>query len=506
MKLERLVLFLSVVFLTGNLFCQPNPSAKKLLPGFDAASQSNVEVIANGTFENEVPCPPEYTNVISNTNLFTPDEQRLLNDIVLNYGNEESNTVPPGSVLVSFKATPIQTSWGTRWDWVARIQSTNSDLTDEITPGGDLYRHKVRNKAGDGYDFNITPTKFDLVPHDYTGVAGPEFWFQQIKHGVKDGLHVSVVHGDHCSGWMRYSNGWAVDKWLGWDLNKPYLILWAKFKEPFDIDRTHDRNLQAAAEMATEWMTNAPNAVPQKPPTSAEQLRSELESGFKKRDLNAVISLFCWDGMEKEMKAMMGFGFAQQMTSSGTNTASFTLAPLPTNFQMTISSFLPDWEGDDGRRGKYNIPVLGVIHMDFQNGKSVEMPYGKKADAFYIAQLISYQIPGKALRVRVDNLPWYLTYTGYWTYVNNGKEITIPLSDQTNKFREGWGDYVKYCYVRRTSMKETPGVAPFFQYQITEGQITNMFVGTHQFTEEVPVVIFDSGQITNEEPVIFERK
>ena len=29
---------------------------------------------------------------------------------------------------------------------------------------------------------------------------------------------------------------------------------------------------------------------------------------------------------------------------------------------------------------------------------------------------------------------------------------------------------------------------------------------THQFTEEVPVVIFDSGEIENEEPVIYERK
>jgi hypothetical protein len=505
-----LVLFFSFILVTDNLLCQTNPPARKLLHGFDAASQINVEVVADGTFDGEVPCPPEYTNVISNTNLFTPDEQKLLNDIVLNYGNEESNTVPPGSVLVSFEATPIHTSWGTNWDWVARIQSTNSDLTDEIRPGGDLFRHKVRNKTGDGYDFNITPTKFDLVSHDYAGVAGPEFWFQQIKHGVKDGLHVSVVHGDHCSGWMRYSNAWAVDKWLGWDPNKPYLIIWAKFKEPFDIDRTHDRNLQAAVEMATEWATNALNAVPPKPPSSAEQLRSEIESGFKDKNLNAVISLICWDGMEKEMKEMMGFGFAQLMTSGGTNTASFSLAPLPANFQMTISSYLPDWEGDNGTRGKYNIPVLGIIRMKYPGGeakeRTLDMPYGKKGEAYYFAKMVGYQIPGKALRVRVDNIPRSLTYTGYWTYVREGKEISIPISDQTNEFRQGWGDYVKYCYVQRTSTNETPGFASFFQYQITEGQITNMFVGTHQFTEEVPVIIFDSGQITDEKPVIYERK
>ena len=71
MKLELPVLSLCLLIVTGNLFGQTNNPSKKLLQGFDAASQSNIEVIANGTFENEVPCPPEYTNVISNTNLFT---------------------------------------------------------------------------------------------------------------------------------------------------------------------------------------------------------------------------------------------------------------------------------------------------------------------------------------------------------------------------------------------------------------------------------------------------
>ena len=214
--------------------------------------------------------------------------------------------------------------------------------------------------------------------------------------------------------------------------------------------------------------------------------------------------------MGKEMKDMMDFGFAQQMTGAGTNSASFSLASLPTNFQMTVSSFLPDWEGDDGTRGKYNIPVLGIIRMEYTEGdakeRTLDLPYGKKGEAYYFAQMVRYKIPGKALRVRVDNIPSSLTYTGYWTYVREGKEISIPISDQTNEFRQGWGDYVKYCYVQRTSTNETPGIGNYFEYRITEGQITNMFVGNHQFTEEVPVVIFDSGQITDEKPVIYEKK
>jgi hypothetical protein len=247
-----------------------------------------------------------------------------------------------------------------------------------------------------------------------------------------------------------------------------------------------------------------------KPPTSAKQLRSELETAVNNKDTSTIISLVCWDGQDVEMKEMMAGMLAEELAKSGTNTIHLTLAPVPANFQMTKSSFLPDWEGDNGMRGKYNLPVIGMIHLDYsgksETNKYPDVPYGKKDDIFYVAQMVGYKIPGKALRVRVDNLPRSLTYTGYWTYVSNGKEITIPISDQTNEFREGWGDYVKYCYVQRTSTNEIPGFAPFFQYQITEGRITNKTIGSRQVQFEVPVVIFDSGQITDEKPIIYERK
>jgi hypothetical protein len=195
------------------------------------------------------------------------------------------------------------------------------------------------------------------------------------------------------------------------------------------------------------------------------------------------------------MKIMGSGMMAEELIKSGTNKFSFTLSPVPTNFQATVTSFLPDWEGDDGRRWKYNIPVIGMIHMNHlgkdQDDNYPDVPYGKKGDVFYIAQLISYQVPGKALNVHVDNLPTFLTYTGYWVYVKGGKEISVPINDHTNRFRQGWGDYVKYCTVRRTSLKETPGVGSCFSFRITE-DITN--------------VIFESGQMTTETPVTYERK
>jgi hypothetical protein len=239
MKLKYFIVVFCLSVATSNLFGQTNHPAKKIIRSLNAASQNNIEVIASGNMDDEVACPPEFTNIISNTNLFTLDEQKLLNETLSNYINVRSNIAPIGSVLVSYRATPLRVYWGTNWQWVSHFQFTNSDLSDEVSQGGDLFRHKVRNKAGDGFDFNIVPD----MPRDsgFGGGSGPEGWFQQIKHGVKDGLSIEIVHGDHCSQWMRYSNGMAVDKWLIWDANKPDLILWAKFKEPYDISRFQNK-------------------------------------------------------------------------------------------------------------------------------------------------------------------------------------------------------------------------------------------------------------------------
>ena len=236
MKPEIHTLILVLLLSTSNLFCQTNYLAKKITGGLDDPSQSNVEVLVSGMADAR-PCPPEYTNVISNTNLFTPDEQELLSKIPIEYGYVTTNSGPPGSILVSYETWPILTEWGTNWQWVARFQFTNSGFSDEVRPGGELFRHKVRNKAGDGFDLGIIPNPPENS--GFGGGGGPEYWIHQIRHDVKDGLFVGVEHGNRCSQWMRYSNGMAVDKQLFWDPNYPRLILWKKFTQPYDIDGIH---------------------------------------------------------------------------------------------------------------------------------------------------------------------------------------------------------------------------------------------------------------------------
>jgi hypothetical protein len=225
------------------------------------------------------------------------------------------------------------------------------------------------------------------------------------------------------------------------------------------------------------------------PPTSAEQLRSELESALKVKDTNTVFSLFRSAGGEDDMFSCMA-----SAAMLATNITSVTLLPLPTNFQQdhdkrdNENGFGDTWEGDNGWRSKYSLPVLGLLDMKSQAGDIIQLPYGKTNGTFYIAGVISYLAPGKSLYVRVlDGLG---SYTGSWIYVKNGKEITVNISDQTNQFRQCWGDYIKSCTIQSTSTNKYVQYSNWFYFEISEG-------GTN---------IFESGEITNKEPFTYIRK
>jgi hypothetical protein len=246
MKTINLIIFqfcLWSLLVTQSLNAQTNSIARKFIQGLDQTSQSNVEVYAGGGFD-EVPCPAEYTNVISNTNLFTPEEQKFLREIPVIYGKVTTNSPPPGSVLIDLKTKPIETQYGIFLFWTARFQFTNSDFIDEVTPGGDQVNHKVRNKDGDGFDLGCdTYNNGESVSSGYGGPGGPEFWLQQIKHGVNDGLSVQIESGRPAR-LMRFSNGMAIGQFFYWAPYDNKLMIWAKFNEPYDYLKYSRKRIQ----------------------------------------------------------------------------------------------------------------------------------------------------------------------------------------------------------------------------------------------------------------------
>jgi len=234
------------------------------------------------------------------------------------------------------------------------------------------------------------------------------------------------------------------------------------------------------------------SALAKDAPTSADQLRSELESALKAKDTNAVMSLFNSDGGTNDwresasMREMMIMVQTHAMLQ--TNVTSIKLLPLPADFQSVQTN-----EGN-GLRSKFNVAVIGMIDVKSSNGSVEQLPYGKKGDDFFIAGTILEKIPGKHLNVAVlaGPNPSLLTFTGSWVYVAGGKEIKVNISDTTNRFKMCWGDYIKSCTIQRTSTNslDRPGFAGWFYFDILEG-------GTK---------VFESPQMTNEDRVVYEKK
>jgi hypothetical protein len=234
------------------------------------------------------------------------------------------------------------------------------------------------------------------------------------------------------------------------------------------------------------------SALAKDTPTSAEQLRSDLESALKAKDTNAIISFFNSEGEANDWRESAGMRemmiTLQTHAMLQTNVAGVKLLPLLANFQSAQTN-----EGN-GLRGKFNVDVVGIIDVESQNGSVGQFPYGKKGDFFYIAGTILEKIPGKRLNVEVSAgpNPDLLTFTGSWVYVTGGKEIKINISDKTNRFKMCWGDYIKFCSIQRTSTNSLneSGFSGWFNFQILED-------GKH---------IFESPQLTNETPVVYERE
>ncbi|HEX5219822.1 MAG TPA: hypothetical protein VFZ59_09665 [Verrucomicrobiae bacterium] len=154
---------------------------------------------------------PRYTNTVSNTNLFSAAEQKLLADIPLRYRSVTTNFGPSGTVLVSL------TNSGK--GLVATFRQTSTDTVEEIAFGG-MKTVRVRSKSNNGYDVDLTNDDCSILN------------FRQIKGGVVNGLFVSFYEG-HVASWMRFEDGKAVGKWLAWGRGNT-LVLEAEFKQPYD--------------------------------------------------------------------------------------------------------------------------------------------------------------------------------------------------------------------------------------------------------------------------------
>ena len=187
------------------------------------SSKSNMSFVVN----TSAPCPPKYTNIISNTNLFSLAEQKLLTEIPLEYKNVTTNSAPLDSVFIGLERPKPSPSypWLTSDSEILHFRYTNSDAQLKVLFFNEAAKQDgivviYRTKSGDGYDAAFTPPN---------GISR----FRQFKRGRLDGLWADF-EGDHCAAWLHFVNGNAVGKWLVWN-KMGSLYMEADFKESYDL-------------------------------------------------------------------------------------------------------------------------------------------------------------------------------------------------------------------------------------------------------------------------------
>src|SRR5205085_1884200 len=88
-EMKKQLTTLILISFVNTLFGQTNVQ-RQFIPFLDKESQSNVDVTVcnfNGT-----PCPPELTNTLSNTNLFTPADVETIMEVFAKYKNITTNS------------------------------------------------------------------------------------------------------------------------------------------------------------------------------------------------------------------------------------------------------------------------------------------------------------------------------------------------------------------------------------------------------------------------------
>jgi hypothetical protein len=231
MKMRAIICGLCLVSSICSIFAQDHSArdTESLLRDlFEPDSRTNLII------KGYTACPPRLTNVISNTNLFTPSEQKLLKEIQFKYKDVTTNSGPLGTVLTGVEKISNY--------YVAHFSYTNSDVHEDIIfgdrsaearhngnyddfmAGFDVPLVRYRTKDGNGYDATISR-------------SSDKFWtFAQIKQGKVNGLYVDFSN-DHCQNLLHFVDGKAVGNWLQWDTYTDNHLLEVKIKSSLDYFR-----------------------------------------------------------------------------------------------------------------------------------------------------------------------------------------------------------------------------------------------------------------------------
>lgn len=244
MKRQYFLLSLTLLLSGESLFAQTNQTDSSYIPFLDKESQSNVIVTVSDFYGDGQPCPLKYTNVLSNTNLFTPEEQGLIKEAFVKYQHITTNSGPPGTELVNlYRTNFLIKAMDDRTveveNWVARYQYTNSNAQEEVTIGRSLSA-KFRTKANDGYNVYIVRIgggallRFLKVKQDKVNGFMAEF-NDAHEQGTTWDYKRATFSDSHLTEYMQITKGLTLGKFFMWNPKNGNLCIEAEFKEPYDF-------------------------------------------------------------------------------------------------------------------------------------------------------------------------------------------------------------------------------------------------------------------------------
>ncbi len=169
---------------------------------------------------------------------------------------------------------------------------------------------------------------------------------------------------------------------------------------------------------------------------------------MKAKDSRAVIELYNWQGVSAKMRAT---GEKSIRSFFSEEAKSVELRSLPAGFRVGFEQ--------DGIQYRPNVTIVGVIYMQYVNaGNSLQIPYGKKKNAFYLPGITEKRVsPVPAVKEKIlivgvgGTMSPAPAFEGSYVYLKGGKEIKKDIRNVGNISKSFWGDRIKSCTIRKTS-------------------------------------------------------
>ncbi len=215
---------------------------------------------------------------------------------------------------------------------------------------------------------------------------------------------------------------------------------------------------------------------------SKEALLKEFQDALNAKNEEAIMNLFYWEGVKEEDKSFYRKTMIKPLLSGSGDIKGFELKTDSNAWQREYQQ--------KGIRFRENLPVFGVIEVQFAPNFSISLPYGKKESSFYFTQLIKEKMNGAQVfyLILVGGNAVSSNFEGYCICLEDGQEVKMEIKGNEIMSEPVWAERIKYCEVRKTS-----GDVPI-SLQILEGE------------SKPRKELFKSDMISSNQPIIYKAQ